>query len=377
MPFLQGTYPPEILVLVLLFFLVSLIQLLFIWVLHGRLGLTRPRRGDEATRPVSVIICARDEYHNLKENLPFILHQDYPDFEVIVVNDASDDDTGYLLEDLAKDYPHLQPVTIHSDLNFFKGKKFPLSIGIKSAHKPYLLLTDADCRPTSRHWLRKMQSHFSEEKRIVLGYGSYRTRNSLLHMLVRFDTVSTAMRYMSWALAGIPYMGVGRNLAYHRDLFFGEGGFLKHYSIPSGDDDLFINKVATPGNTAVVSDPEAITVSKAPERFRLWLRQKRRHLLTGGHYRPLHRLLLGLDAVSALLFYALFIALMILRVEPMIIAGVFIIRMLSYAFVLKKTMIRLQERDLLLLSPVLEVFFLLTIPLLALSNKIFRKTKWK
>ncbi|HRZ78266.1 MAG TPA: glycosyltransferase, partial [Bacteroidales bacterium] len=259
MPFLQGTYPPEILVLVLLFFLVSLIQLLFIWVLHGRLGLTRPRRGDEATRPVSVIICARDEYHNLKENLPFILHQDYPDFEVIVVNDASDDDTGYLLEDLAKDYPHLQPVTIHSDLNFFKGKKFPLSIGIKSAHKPYLLLTDADCRPTSRHWLRKMQSHFSEEKRIVLGYGSYRTRNSLLHMLVRFDTVSTAMRYMSWALAGIPYMGVGRNLAYHRDLFFGEGGFLKHYSIPSGDDDLFINKVATPGNTAVVSDPEAIT----------------------------------------------------------------------------------------------------------------------
>jgi cellulose synthase/poly-beta-1,6-N-acetylglucosamine synthase-like glycosyltransferase len=377
MPFLQGTYPPEILILILLFFLMGVIQLLFIWILHSRLGLTRQASGNDTLRPVSVIICAKDEHHNLKENLPFILHQDYPTFEVIVVNDASEDETGYLLEDLAKDYPHLKPVTIHSDLNFFKGKKFPLSIGIKSAHYPHILLTDADCRPASRHWLKLMQSHFSEEKKIVLGYGGYRTRNSFLHFLVRFDTVTTAMRYLSWALAGIPYMGVGRNLAYHSKLFFDEGGFMKHYSIPSGDDDLFINKVATRRSTAVVSEPDAFTLSKAPERFGLWVRQKRRHLLTGGHYKASHRYLLGLDWLSSFIFWGLFIALMVLGVEPIIVAGVFIIRMLSYGFILKKTMLRLQERDLLLLSPVLEVFFLIFTPLLILSNKLFRKTRWK
>ncbi len=377
MTFLTESYDTVALVLLAAFFFVVLIQLAYTWLLNSRLAVGRIPEGNQQELPISIVICAKDEHYNLKENLPLILHQDYPLFEVLVVNDGSQDDTELLLEDLSKDYPQLNYILVNSDLNFFRGKKFPLSIGIKSARYPHLLLTDADCRPASRHWLRKMQSHFSEEVSIVLGFGAYHTRNTLLHRFVRFETLITATRYLSWAMAGFPYMGVGRNLAYHRDHFYRQNGFQKHYGLASGDDDLFINIVANRKNTAIEVDPDAYTLSRPAERWGQWIRQKRRHLTTGGHYRLRHRILLGGEWLSAVLFYALFVLLMLLEIAPAYTLGLFSLRLISWLFVFRKSMQRLREKNLLLISPLFEVFFLIFNPILVLSNKIHKPRQWR
>lgn len=377
MVFLSESYDTVSLVLLAAFVLVVLIQLAYIWLLNSRLAIGKIREGGRQQLPVSVVICAKDESYNLRENLPLILHQDYPVFEVLVVNDGSQDDTSFLLEDLSKDYPQLTHILVNSDLNFFRGKKFPLSIGIKSARYPHLLLTDADCRPASRHWLRRMQSQFSEGKTIVLGYGAYQTRAGFLHRLIRFETLTTAARYLSWANAGLPYMGVGRNLAYHRDHFYKENGFQKHYGLASGDDDLFINKVATAKNTAIEVDPDAFTVSRPPERLGQWIRQKRRHLTTGGYYRSRHKWLLGLEWLSAVCMYVLFGILIALEVAPIFTASLLTLRLLSWLFIFRKSMQRLREKDLLLISPLLEVFFLIFNPILVFSNMIHKPRQWR
>jgi cellulose synthase/poly-beta-1,6-N-acetylglucosamine synthase-like glycosyltransferase len=343
----------------------------------GRFAFSRPRPLPETDVPVSVVLSAKNEYPGLKKNLPLILEQDYPRFEVVVVNDASDDETIFLLEDLARQYDHLKIVTITQDLNFFKGKKFPLAIGIRSASYDHLLLTDADCTPAGRDWVKAMASGFSEGKEVVLGYGKYMEQKGFLNRIIRYETAFTALQYYSLALWGMPYMGVGRNLAYRKKLFIENRGFISHYNVSSGDDDLFINKVANRKNTAVQFTPESFTVSEPKPTFRTWWIQKRRHLTTGRYYKFWHKIILGTYSASYLLFLILFLALLLLKSAPYIVTGLFVARLLSQLLILNLTHKKLLEKKLLLISPVIELIIALIFPVMVSTNLVYKERKWK
>ena len=170
-------------------------------------------------QPISIIICAKNELDNLRKNLPIILAQDYSNFEVIVVNDQSSDESKFFLDELAKQNKHLVIVDIDDFVTHGLGKKFALTLGIKTAKHEYLLLTDADCMPNSKDWVKQISSNFNNAE-IILGYGSYEKKKGLLNKIIRFDAFNLAQQYLSFALAGQTYMGVGRNLAYKKSLFF-------------------------------------------------------------------------------------------------------------------------------------------------------------
>jgi glycosyltransferase involved in cell wall biosynthesis len=295
---------------------------------------------------VSVIICARDEDENLARNLPGVLVQSYPStYEVVAVNDNSLDDSKYILQELKKTFKSLHVVELTQEAIHIAGKKYPLSIGIREAKHEVLLLTDADCVPASEHWIEKMQDGYDENVDIVLGYGAYHKTKGLLNKLIRFETFHTALQYLSYALAGLPYMGVGRNLSYKKSLFFSNKGFASINHIPSGDDDLFINKAATKNNTAVVIDPDAVTRSIPRTTWTSWLRQKSRHYTTAKYYKPKHKFLLGLYFVTQFLFYPALAAAFIFY-DWKFVLPVFGIRILLQAFVLYKSMAKMGEKDL-------------------------------
>src|SRR5690349_11291019 len=230
-----------------LLLVVTAIQLFYYLFFFRRLANYVPQQREHSQQhPVSVIICARDEDKNIARNLPGILVQDYPTtHEVIVVNDNSIDDTKYILAELQKTFRKLQVVDLTQEAKMIAGKKFPLSIGIKEAKHEIVLLTDADCVPASENWVFRMQDAFSNGTEVALGYGAYQRLPGFLNKAIRFETFHTALQYFGYALAGKPYMGVGRNLAYRKNLFFRNKGFSSINHIPSGDDDLFINRVAT------------------------------------------------------------------------------------------------------------------------------------
>lgn len=361
----------------ILFGLVTLVQLFYYWGIFSRLAFYRKKSKRYDHQPVSVVVCARNEYHNLKKNLPQLLDQIYDKFEVVIVNDSSDDETEYLLKSFTDQYSNLKVVHFRQNLNFFHGKKFPLSLGIKTAKNDILLLTDADCRPNSPYWIREMQSGVNDNTEILLGYGKYEVHKGLLNKLIRFDAVSIAMKYLSFALAGMPYMGVGRNLSYRKSLFYKAGGFIKHYQLASGDDDLFVNQVANAKNTRVEVIPESHTVSAVKTTFAEWFKQKRRHITTGKYYKQKHKLLLGGLILSQFLFYALFIFLIITGYNLMLIISLFIIRLASALVIFKKCMNRLEEKNLLLYLPVFEIFFLIFYPVISLSAAVLKEDKWK
>jgi len=327
--------------------LVVTIQTAYLLLLYRRFAFyASPPPPTRPDMPVSVVICTRDEASNLTERLPVVLGQDYEGpCEVVVVNDNSVDDSTYILEDLQSRQPRLKPVELKQEAIHIPGKKFPLAVGLKTARQEVVLLTDADCTPASPQWVRRMLSTYTDGIEIVLGYGGYERLPGLLNRLIRFETFHTALQYLSYALAGIPYMGVGRNLSYRRELFFRHKGFSAHNHIPGGDDDLFVNMAATPGNTAIQVDPEAFTYSEPATTFREWRRQKQRHYSTGRHYRPIHKLLLGMQAATHLLLYPLLVACLFLA-DWQVAASLFALRLLVQAVIYYKSMHRLGETDL-------------------------------
>jgi len=329
--------------------------------------------------PVSIIICAQDEADNLKQFLPIIYKQNYPNFQVVLVNDRSVDSTFDVMQSFKDKYPN-QTYIVHVEFNneqrFAGNKKYALTMGIKGAKHEHLFFTDADCKPTSKDWLSIMSSRFTNKKQLVLGYGKYQSiKNSLLNKLIRYETVQTALQYFAYALKGMPYMGVGRNMAYTKKLFMDNNGFYSHLDILSGDDDLFVNEVATPQNTSICLNKDAFTVSKPKTSWKSFIHQKRRHISAAGHYKWKHRLLLGTYYVSLIGFYTLAILLLILHTEWKIVLALVIARFLYWFTINYKTMQKLNEKGLILYLPILEVVLLLFQFYIFVLN-LFKKPKY-
>jgi glycosyltransferase involved in cell wall biosynthesis len=334
-------------IIFIVFCAITLIQLFYYLFFFTRLSFYKASsKTISPPHPVSVIICARDEAANLIKNLPGSLVQQYPtSHEIIVVDDNSFDDSKYLLEEFQKTFKQLHVIELKQEAKMISGKKFPLSIGIKTAKHEIVLLTDADCVPASENWINNMQQTYDDGTEIVLGYGAYNKKRGLLNKLVRWETFHTALQYFSYALAGIPYMGVGRNLSYKKTIFFRHKGFSSHNNIPSGDDDLFINTAATKNNTKINIDADAFTLSEPVNTWAKWKKQKARHYTTSKYYKPLHQFLLGLYSFTHFVFFPLLV-ISFLFFNWQLTLLVFAIRLVIQALVFYPAMKKLQEQDL-------------------------------
>ena len=328
--------------------------------------------------PVSVIICAKNEAENLKKFIPFILEQNYPEFELILVNDASIDDSLEVMEYFKEKDHRVQLVNVQNNEAFWGKKKYALTLGIKKAKNDTLLFTDADCKPESDMWISEMASSFSNDKSIVLGYGGYlKNKGSFLNKLIRYETLLTAIQYFSFAKWGIPYMGVGRNLAYTAKEFYNQNGFATHLHIRSGDDDLFVNQAGTNINTAISFERSSITRSIPKESLAEWILQKRRHISTAKFYKKKHKFLLASFFTSQIGFWILLVFLLVFKIYLPIVLGIFVLRLLIQYTVYYKSAKKLDEMDLLWLLPILELFLLFA-QLSIFSMNIFSKpTTWK
>ncbi|MCD6020186.1 MAG: glycosyl transferase [Bacteroidetes bacterium] len=327
--------------------------------------------------PVSIIICARNEDDNLTEFLPKILVQDYPEFEVVVVNDCSMDNTENVIDEFAKIFPNLKKVTIKEDDYYKHGKKFAVMVGIKGAKYDNLLFTDADCYPANEQWLRDMSAGFVNKREIVLGYGAYKKEPGFLNKLIRFDTFLIAANYLSAAIKGKAYMGVGRNLAYKKELFYKQKGFSKHYHITSGDDDLFVNQACTEENTNVAVSHNAITYSLAKTNLTDWKRQKQRHLTTAPHYNSGSKTRIMVGYILQYAFHFLFLAVLLYKTTIISALVGFILKICIQMIIFKKTSKKLNEVDLWALSFFYEIILLIMYPVFHISKLFHKPNKWK
>ncbi|MBA4318196.1 MAG: glycosyl transferase family 2, partial [Flavobacterium sp.] len=217
------------------FIVIVAIQLVYYLFIFGKFAFAKPQKSTPKRISISVIVCAKNEAENVAQFIPILAEQDYPDYEIILIDDASSDNTLEIFEEFEKQYSNVRLVKVQNNEAFWGNKKYALTLGIKASKKDYLLFTDADCYPASKDWITTMSSQFTMHKTIVLGYGAYeKVANSFLNKIIRFETMLTAVQYFSWAKMGHPYMGIGRNLGYKKEEFYNVKGFINHMKIRSG-----------------------------------------------------------------------------------------------------------------------------------------------
>lgn len=370
--------PPAILLAILGVFL--LFQLYYLIFNYGYLARYKIRSYADVADvpPVSIVICAHNEQDNLKKFLSLILQQDYPQFEVIVVNDCSADETKWVLQDLAAQYAHLKIVEITEHVRLKHSKKFALTMGIKAASHDRMLLTDADCAPQSVHWLREMSGAFGADKEIVLGYSPYFRLHGFLNKFIRFETAHTALSYFSYALKKNTYMGVGRNLAYTKTLFFKGKGFNAHMHIKSGDDDIFVNRNATRNNVNIALHPDAHVYSNPKMSWKSYYKQKARHAGASVAYKKKHQRGLGTQLITAMGFYLMLVVCAL--TFPSLwqyVLGAYVLRLLLQYLVLTPIYKKLAVTDLLIWLPILDFFFYFYICFNGLFNRGKKQLSWK
>lgn len=368
-------------IVTLLFGIVTLGILCYYFFLFIRFPIHKPRKIRNINSiPVSIVISARNEAHHLIKTLPQILTQQYLEYEVVVVNDNSTDETEQVVRDFMVQYSHLKLVNLTSSVTNIQGKKFPLSIGIKSASYDVLLLTDADSVPSSPYWLLNMAKHFRDRTRIVLGYSTYEKKKGFLNLFVHFETLQTALQYFSYTLAGMPYMGIGKNLAYTKSLFYERKGFASHNHIPYGDDDIFINRAATSTNCEIEYFKGAFTISRFKSGFGAWMRYKKRDMVTRRFYRLSHKLLLNTYSVLVFLFYLFFVIALILTLPSMLwvaVAGIFLVKMVSQYILFGIAARKLDEKAVIPFIMPFEFLRTLMTPFIYVSSLFSSYRKWK
>tara|TARA_B110000046_G_scaffold185894_1_gene230187 strand:+ start:2915 stop:4045 length:1131 start_codon:yes stop_codon:yes gene_type:complete len=352
------------------------IQILYLLIFYARLLLYKPKPVEDVSFPVTIIVCARNEEDNLFHYLPKILEQDYPEFEVIVVNDQSVDDSRHIIKAYQKSYPHLKLIELEKNKHRKFGKKVPLTIGIKGAKYEHLLMIDADCYPSSNKWLQHIVNNYSEKKEIVIGYGPYKKEKGLLNKMIRFDTTSIAMTYMSFARTGRPYMAVGRNMSYTKSTFFGVDGFKKHYHIQSGDDDLFIQDAANRKNVAVETSPESFVYSIPQKTWRAWFMQKQRHFTTAPKYRLINKLFLGIFPMSMVFMLISFFILLFNYEWWLFATALLVLRFVLYWIINGLLFKKFKSGDLIAFYPFFELLHFILMPFIYYSTKRTETSKW-
>ncbi|MCQ2305067.1 MAG: glycosyltransferase [Bacteroidales bacterium] len=367
----------------LCFGITFIIQIIYHWCVFSKLAFYKKKdktKSDDQLEPVSVVVCARDAYEYLQDLVPVLLTQDYPDYEIVIVNDCSEDETDEWLKDIERREPKIKPVQLRQHLNFFNGKKFPLSMGIKSAKNDLIVLTDVNCLPTNSQWLRSVVHSYGNNTEVVIGYSPYMNKKGVFNQIMRFDAVQYAMQYLSAALNKHPYMGIGTNLSYRKELFYRYKGFTSHYTTSVGDDDLFISQVAKGKNTEVLIDAENAILTTPPHKFGMWAHIKSSRYSTIPQYDVKAKASSALFTWSHFLFYASFIALMLLKPAfALSIGAVYYIPILVFFFLLRygSQMIiyhgatkRLGEKGLLPGLIVYDLIFAFLTPILRLMGRM-------
>jgi glycosyltransferase involved in cell wall biosynthesis len=360
------------------FIAVVLVQLFYYLGIYRKFAFAKPQVSTPKRIPISVIVCAKNEAEKVKQYVPLLAGQNYPDFEIVLIDDASSDETLDIFEAYEKQYSNIRLVKVENNEAFWGNKKFALTLGIKAAKKEYLLFTDADCYPVSEDWITQMSSQFTMSKTIILGYGAYnKVKKSFLNKIIRFDGMLRATQYFSWARAGRPYSGEGRNLAYKKEEFFKVNGFIDHMSIRTGEDALFINQAAHKKNTTICYSPESFTYSEAKQTYKEWLVQKRKQVFTTSLFKPFDKLQLQAFYISQLLFIVLALLLLILQFDWRFVVPVIAVRYIAAWITVGYSAARLYEKDTVYWYPIIEIVLIFTQLNVFFTNIISKPVHWK
>ncbi|MFL9845934.1 glycosyltransferase [Flavobacterium rhizosphaerae] len=357
---------------------ITVLQLAYYFIVFGKFIFAKQQQAKPVNFPVSVMVLVKNNFEKVEKLVPQLTSQNYPDFEVVLVDNASDYETVDQLEQIEKQYANVRLVKVENNEAFWGHKKYAFTLGIKAAKKDYLLFIDADCQPASDQWIAHMAAQFTKQKTIIIGFSAYRlVKNSLLNKLIRFDEVVNTIQLFGWTKLGAPYTGNGRNLAYKKDEFFKHNGYINHMNIRTGEDALFVNEAANATNTAVCYTPESFTYGNAPSKLSEWVTNKRKAAYTMSFFKTTDKCKIKLFIWLQVLFFIFVAVLLIMQFNWMMVVPVIAFRYMACWLIMAQGAAKLNEKDTIYWFPFIEIMLIFTQLYLVAVNLLSRKVHWK
>ncbi|MDQ1771381.1 glycosyltransferase [Labilibaculum sp. A4] len=328
------------------------------------------------TEPVSIVICVKNEGCYLQENLSLFLEQEYPDFELILVNDGSEDETETIIKEFQKRYPHLRSTKIPLDDKFQHNKKLALSIGIKAAKNEKIIFTNIHSKPSSSKWLQEFVN--SWDKGVHIGYANFENKKGFFYNFLKFDLLSKNIKSAGFASSGNAHSGNGDNLGYKKSDFFANKGFVKHSHFEAGYDHLMVFQLAKLSGASVCLQPEAKINLSSICAFDQWIRINR-HYYKCRKYLPFKiRLLTDLEPISKMIFYSISIYALLFTHLYFFVAIIYLTKIILIGTLFKISTRHLKEENLFLSSYLYEIFVLFSKIYFLSTNFILSKSnQWK
>lgn len=360
---------------VILFGAITFIELAYYYLIYARFSFQRKKPQKSFYQPpVSVVMVAKDAAGVLLKTLPKFLNQQYGDFEVVVVDDNSQDDTKLLILEYQQQYTNLKLVELDTAVTTIRGEKFALSMGIRCASHPFLLVTNPECAPSSTHWLEKMAGNFEGGKQIVLGYSTFEKKNNPFNRLLHFDNLLNAIQYFSLARIHSPYRGDAKNMGFTEQVFTQQRGFAKHNHISYGEEDIFISRAANKNNTGIEYTPDAVTILQRGALHHYWKDHKQGLYYTRRYNTFRNRFLLTSYAIINLLFYVALAFAIVYSIGNILLiavtAGIAAVRVISQYFVFGFAAKKLNEKQVIPGLILYDLLFALLNPLYFMDAQI-------
>lgn len=350
--------------------LTFLIQLRYYLGRYGRIPVYKQKISNKTTPPVSVIVVVDDSLYYVDEILPRLLSQDYGAYEVVVVDNGSSVEVVEAIQMLAARYSHLKSTRINPDPKFTHRRKLALTVGIKAAQYPNLIFTETGSYPTSNQWLSFMAKGFTTGE-VVIGYTGIERGKGLTNRLIRCSRLMVSIRYLSSAIRGRAYKAVNTNMGFTSHLYFGNKGY-NYLRLNTGDDDLFIQKIADKNNTSVILHPKATMRETHYGGLSRWFNERRFYSYTFKYYPFRVKAGIFTELASRTLFFAVAAAILILMIPYAWIGAVvlLVLRYLAVYFTVSRICVRLGEKGLLWAFIIHDFISPVTETLLSLSRRI-------
>lgn len=266
-----------------------------------RFNKIKKQTSDNKLQAISIVICSKNNAEDLKENLPYFLEQDYPNYEVIVVNDGCVDDTDIVIKALQNKYDHLRTTRIPLDERFSHNKKLAQTIGIKGAKNENIIFSNPNCKPASKLWLQNLAKNW--DKSVHIGYSNFENQKKFGTNLLKNDILKRWTKAICFSSTGKTYYGNGNNMGYLKEDFFANKGFAKHSQFEAGYDHLMAYRLSKKSGSSTYISPESKVFLPTRNPFEIWANEQKYYYQSRKYISKKIKFLLDLDSTSHFFLY--------------------------------------------------------------------------
>lgn len=332
------------------------LQVIYWLIFYLKFAISKPSKKSPKRIPVSVILYVKNQMSEIVDVLPKLLSQQYHDFEVVIVNNASTDDTLEICKEFASLYPNIRIVDVINNEAFWGSKRYALTLGIKASRHEYLLFVDCDTQIPSDNWLWQMSAQFTLNKTIVLGMTQYTKSKDFFNKWIRFEHTFTQLQNFSFSRFVTPYNLVAKNVGYKKEEFYKVNGFIEHMNDVQNEQEFLLKKIATSKNVTVCDEPLSTIFIPTPKNNKEWKIEKKRQLKVLKQMSFGAKFLHTLHHLTRIILLPITVILLCWLYQPIVVLSIYFILFLLRWLVFSLALNKFNQKDIKIWYPIFEMF---------------------